>query len=97
MRLQWTARALDDRTEIFDYIEKDSRQSAITVDDRIESQVRRLVVTPEIGRAGRTPGTREFVINRTPYIAAYLIDGQVVRILRVLHGAREWPEDLTDA
>jgi addiction module RelE/StbE family toxin len=95
MRIQWTARALDDRKDIFDYIEEDSRQSAIEVDDRIESQVKRLIVTPEIGRTGRTPGTREFVINRTPYIAAYRIDGQVVRILRVLHGAREWPDDLT--
>jgi plasmid stabilization system protein ParE len=40
-------------------------------------------------------GTREMVIDRTPYIAAYLIEGTIVRILRVLHGARAWPEGLS--
>ena len=32
------------------------------------------------------------VIPRTPYVAAYLVDGDTVRILRVLHGAQMWPD-----
>jgi plasmid stabilization system protein ParE len=52
-----------------------------------------LIETPEIGRPGRIEGTRELVIQRTPYIAAYRIDGETVRILRVLHGAQEWPDE----
>jgi len=39
-------------------------------------------------------GTRELVISRTPYIAAYRIDGDLVTIVRVLHGAQQWPKAL---
>jgi len=39
--------------------------------------------------------TRELVIARTPYVVAYTVDPQIdtVIILRVLHGARQWPEE----
>jgi plasmid stabilization system protein ParE len=33
------------------------------------------------------------VIDRTPYIAAYRIADKTVRVLRLLHGAQEWPDD----
>jgi hypothetical protein len=42
---------------------------------------------------GRIDGTRELVIPRTPYVAAYLVDADTVRILRVLHGAQMWPDE----
>ncbi len=87
---------MEDREAIFDYIEADSPRAAVAVDDRIEAQVDRLIDTPEAGRVGRVAGTRELVLNRTPYIAAYRIDGKVVRILRVLHAARQWPDNFTD-
>ena len=94
MRLEWSVFAQADREAIFDYIEADSPQAAVTVDDRIRVQVEELVQFPEIGRPGRIEGTRELVIHRTPYIAAYRLTGDTVRILRVLHGAQLWPEDL---
>jgi addiction module RelE/StbE family toxin len=50
---------------------------------------------PEIGRPGRIDGTRELIIQRTPYIAAYRIAGKTIRILRVLHGAQMWPQELS--
>jgi plasmid stabilization system protein ParE len=43
---------------------------------------------------GRIAGKRELVINGTPYVAAYATTETTVRILRVLHGAQEWPEYL---
>ena len=94
MRIEWTFLAMNDREAIFDYLEADSPRAAIMIDDRIEAQVELLIETPEIGRPGRIEGTRELVIQRTPYIAAYRIDGETVRILRVLHGAQEWPDEL---
>ena len=85
---------MNDRETIFDYIEADSPRAAAMVDDRIEAQIEGLIRNPEMGRMGRTAGTRELVVARTPYIAAYLIDRETVRILRVLHGAQEWPDEL---
>lgn len=94
MRLEWSVFAQADREAIFDHIEADSPQAAVTVDDRIREQVEVLMQFPEIGRPGRIEGTRELVIHRTPYIAACRIAGDTVRILRVLHGAQLWPEEM---
>jgi len=45
----------------------------------------------EIGRPGRVRGTRELVVTGTPYIAAYRFVSDVLTVLRLLHGARQWP------
>lgn len=94
MKLEWSPWALKDRDAIFDFIEQDNPRAAIQIDNRIAEQIKRLVLFPESGRIGRCVGTRELVIDRTPYIAAYLIRDNRVRILRVLHEAQSWPEDL---
>ena len=91
MRLVWSLPAINDRVAIFDHIEQDSAEAATTADDRIEAQVEILEQFPEIGRPGRIGGTREFVIQRTPYIAVYRVTAEGVLILRVIHGARQWP------
>lgn len=91
MHLEWSQFAYADREAIFDYIEADSPQAAIAVDDRIRQQIEELIKFPEIGRPGRIDGTRELIIQRTPYIAVYRIAGKTTRILRLLHGAQMWP------
>ncbi|MDR3507699.1 MAG: type II toxin-antitoxin system RelE/ParE family toxin [Caulobacteraceae bacterium] len=95
MKLEWSPHAVDDRDQIFDYIEADSPRAAVAVDGRIAAQVAALIHFPEQGRVGRVEGTRELVINQTPYIAAYRILGDRVRVLRILHGAQAWAEDFT--
>lgn len=92
MRLTWSAFALSDRDAIFTFIESENPTAAILVDERIVVAVRRLIAFPASGRVGRIAGTRELVISGTPYVAAYTITESTIRILRVLHGAQEWPE-----
>jgi toxin ParE1/3/4 len=94
VKLVWAQRALEDRRAIFDYIEADDPRAAATVDDRIAAATLRLIDFPQSGRPGRVEDTRELVIARTPYIAPYRIEGDVVRILGVIHGARIWPDKL---
>ena len=96
MRLEWSPLALEDRDEIFDYIAQNSPQAAVAVDDRIRERIASLVKFPKSGRLGRIKGTRELIINRTPYIAAYRILDNAVRILRVLHGTQLWPDEMTE-
>lgn len=93
MRIEWSIFARADRDAIFDYIEKDSPQGAITVDDRIRAQVESREQFP---KSGRIEDTRELIIQRTPYIVAYRIAARTVRILRILHAARRWPEEMFD-
>jgi toxin ParE1/3/4 len=94
VKLEWSVFALEDRNRIFDYIEHDNPRAAVSVDGQINTAVRQLEFQPESGRLGRVEGTREIVIRRTPYIAAYRVRGGIVRILRILHGAQQWPEDM---
>ena len=94
MRLEWSRVACADRDAIFDYIEAENRRAAVVTDDRIREAVEMLLRFPESGRAGRIEGTRELVIGRTPYIAAYHIVGDVIRVLRLLHGAQLWPNEM---
>jgi len=94
VNLVWSALALNDRIETFRYIASDSHAAAVKVDDAIEEATLQLVDFPGSGRPGRTPGTRELVVPSMPYVIAYTITGDAVRILRVLHGAQQWPDDL---
>jgi addiction module RelE/StbE family toxin len=87
---------MGDRERIFDFIEQDDPRAAVAVDERIATQVRVLSQFPEGGRPGRVEGTRELVIRRTPYIAAYRVGKDCVRILRILHSAQLWPGELKD-
>jgi toxin ParE1/3/4 len=96
VRLDWSSFARADRDATFDYVEADNPRAAVVVDERIQAQVEALLEFPGISRPGRIAGTRELVISRTPYIAAYVIIGNTIRILRVLHGAQLWPDDLLD-
>ena len=94
MRIEWSVHARIDRDEIFDYIEADSPKAAIGVDDAIRHHVFQLIDHPLSGRPGRAPDTRELVVTGLPYIVTYRVFKESVLILRVLHAARQWPDDL---
>jgi toxin ParE1/3/4 len=91
VKLVWSPLALADREAIFKHIQEQSPLGADAVDQRIEVAAGRLLPFPQSGRPGRVPGTRELVIQRTPFIAAYTLSSDTVYILRVLHGAQRWP------
>ncbi|OGR00349.1 MAG: addiction module toxin RelE [Deltaproteobacteria bacterium RIFOXYD12_FULL_55_16] len=94
MKLEWSRLAIEDRDKIFDFIEQDDPRAAVSVDERIKEQTEMLIRFPECGRTGRVEGTRELVISRTPYIVAYRVLDETIRILRLLHGAQLWPDDI---
>lgn len=94
MIVRWTALARADLLAIFDYVVALNPRAAGRLLDEIEGDVRGLVAFPRVGRPGRRPNTRELVISGTPYIVAYRLKGREIQILRVLHGARQWPEKL---
>ena len=91
MTLVWLRRAIADRDAQLDYIAQDNPRAAIEQGDRIADHVSQLLRHPEIGRAGRIPGTRELVISRTPFILVYRLRGKHIELLRLLHGAQQWP------
>jgi toxin ParE1/3/4 len=89
----WSPEAIEDLAALRAYIEQDDPASARRVALHIIHNVEILLpANPEMGRAGRVPGTRELVIPRTPFIVPYRLQGRTIQILRVFHGARRWPE-----
>lgn len=85
--------ALTDRKRLFDYIEAEHPYAAVALDDRLLKQTQQLKQFPQSGRRGRVVGTRELVVQRTPYVVIYEMLGDTVRILRVLHEAQQWPTE----
>jgi toxin ParE1/3/4 len=94
VRIEWKAAAHTDALDIADYIEIDNPTAALAIYEEIYQQIAMLADHPYLGRSGRVRGTRELVISRTPYIAAYQVASDVVTVLRVIHGARRWPRKL---
>lgn len=92
MIIQWSASALDDRIQTFQFIADDSVTAAARVDEAIEAAAEHLVDFPDSGRPGRAPKTREWVLNGLPYLLIYSVEGQSLTIWRVLHTSRLWPE-----
>ncbi len=94
MKVEWHPLARTDLAELVTYIAADKPEAAYRLHDEIGKQISILARYPQAGRLGRVPGTRELPITGTPYIAAYRVTRNVVRILRLLHGARRWPRAL---
>lgn len=94
MAVEWHRLAITDLAEIVAYIAHDNLEAAYRVHDEVLRQTDMLAIYGEMGRAGRLSGTRELVIAGTPYVAAYRIEGGTVTVLRLLHGARQWPGEV---
>ena len=91
MHLHWTPEAIADRDAIYDYIEADNPAAALAMDELFEEKASRLIDHPHLGRTGRVTATRELVAHHH-YILVYDVTGDRVRMLRVLHTARQWPQ-----
>jgi addiction module RelE/StbE family toxin len=91
MQLRWTEEAANDLERIADYL-------LIHAPDRAQELVRRvydaptaLLTFPNRGRPGKREGTRELVLAPLPYIVVYTVRGNLVFVVRILHGAQQWP------
>ncbi|MCU7960087.1 MAG: type II toxin-antitoxin system RelE/ParE family toxin [gamma proteobacterium symbiont of Bathyaustriella thionipta] len=92
MKLIWSPEARVDLREIVIYLADKNPYAARNLHERIEDAATMLIDTPYIGRPGRVPGTREWVIAETSCILPYQIQPDRVEILRIYHSARHWPK-----
>lgn len=96
MKLVWGRYALEDRRAIFSYLEGHNPSEAADMDEMIQGAVDNLRSYPNMGRQGRVANSRELVVVGTPFIVAYVILADRVKLLRVLHGAQQWPESMPE-
>jgi len=92
IRIKWLDLAVDDLDDIAGYISQDNPEAARRTVRRLWTAVKSLAEQPEMDRPGRVHGTRELVVSDTPFVVPYRVVGSEIEILRVLHGARDWPK-----
>ncbi|HEX5678472.1 MAG TPA: type II toxin-antitoxin system RelE/ParE family toxin [Alcanivorax sp.] len=90
MGLFWTPEVIQDREDIYDFIEQDNPAAALDLDELFCESASRLIDDPNSGRPGLVPGSRELVVHKH-YMLVYDVAGKQVRILSVVHTARRWP------
>jgi toxin ParE1/3/4 len=93
MFIWWSMPATQQLAATYAYIAAENESAATEVVNYTWDSVSILARHPYAGRKGRVPGTRELVIRGTPFVVAYRLQKNDVRILVVLHAAREWPEE----
>jgi toxin ParE1/3/4 len=91
MQVIWRRAALSDLDAIREFMAQDNPEAAARVRAAIQTAVHRLADHPNLGRAGQVEGTRELIIGRAPYILAYRVIENQVRILAIIHTSRQWP------
>lgn len=92
----WSRDALEELKDIGRVIARDNANAARNVARKIRETAANLGIRP-IGRRGRVSGTYEMSVGGVPYILAYTIETggreERVVILRVIHTARNWPDE----
>lgn len=90
--LEWTQTARLDLIDIVEYISDENPDAAQRLADDIREKAAQLLGFPMMYRLGRVEGTREMNVGDN-YIVIYSASSTVVSILRVLHCARQWPDN----
>jgi toxin ParE1/3/4 len=90
-QLRWTEEAAADLEHITDYLFKNAPGRAADLVRGIYNAPAALLTFPQRGRPGKKEGTRELVLSSLPYIVVYQITGEVIHVVRILHGAQKWP------
>jgi plasmid stabilization system protein ParE len=53
-----------------------------------------LQTQPAMGRPGRVVGTRELVVQDTPFVLPYRVRRERLELIAVFHGRQKWPAKL---
>lgn len=91
MTLHLTEAARDDVRAIYTYYAERSPASAERVVGTILKAANGLTRFPLIGKPGAVEGTRERLVTRYPYRIVYRLEGETIVVLRIIHGAQQWP------
>jgi toxin ParE1/3/4 len=91
MKLRWTEQGVADLEHITDYLFEHAPLRAERTVRKLYDAAGDLLTSPWIGRPGKKEGTRELVLSPLPYIVVYRVTGDVIHVVRILHGAQKWP------
>jgi addiction module RelE/StbE family toxin len=91
MQLRWTEEAANDLERIADYLLLHAPDRASELIRRVYNAPDALLTFPNRGRPGKRADTRELVLAPLPYVVVYTVRDDGVFVVRILHGAQQWP------
>lgn len=89
----WEEESLNDREKIFEFLFDFNPNAAEKTDQIIESNVENLLEQPLMGVQRDIFRGRILIIPEVLMIVSYWIDGEIIRIMRVLHQKHKFPQD----
>ena len=89
----WEEESLNDREKIFEFLFDFNPSAAEKTDEIIETKVESLLDHPLMGVKRDILRGRVLIIPEVAMIVSYLVDGETIRIMRVLHQKQNFPPD----
>jgi len=89
----WEEGSLNDREKIFEFLFDFNPSAAEKTDQIIETKVERLLEHPLMGVKRDIFRGRVLIIPEVSMIVSYWVDGETIRIMRVLHQKQNFPPD----
>lgn len=92
MQVEWLRAALRNLDDEAAYIAEENPKAAHEFVQAILSGLEQVAAFPAMGKEGRVPGTREWVVSRWPYIVPYRIREGRLQVMRIFHTRRQLPK-----
>ncbi|MCG3130410.1 MAG: hypothetical protein FLDDKLPJ_01167 [Phycisphaerae bacterium] len=90
-RLVVSDRAITDMAEILEFIRKDRPKASERLYDRLWREFDQLCAFPNLGHRRADVRDTQYRFKRVKsFLVAYRLDGDDLRVVRVLHGARDF-------
>ena len=87
----WEEESLNDREKIFEFLYDFNPKAAEKTDQIIESKVEHLLEHPLMGVQRDIFRGRILIIPEVSMIISYWLDGEIIRVMRVLHQKQKFP------
>jgi toxin ParE1/3/4 len=91
VRLRWSVAAWADLAELRAFIAAENPTAASQTIRRVRETARRVQDFPFSGAVAPVDELRQTSVPATPFRMVYRIEADVIVILAVWHGARQWP------
>ncbi len=89
----WEEKSLNDREKIFEFLYDFNPEAADKIDEIIEAKVENLLKQPHMGVQRDGIRGRLLIIPEISMIVSYWVEGDIIRIMRVLHQKQKFPAD----
>ena len=90
-RLYWEVQSLKDREKIYEYLHQFNPKAAEKTDEMIEERANFLAKQPLLGVRRENIKGRLLIIPEISMIISYYVQGNDIRVMRVLHQKQRFP------